>query len=125
MEQATLSQLSTLRHLLLDRRQALRGEIDAVKPTEPLNGEAQEVTSHADQSVLQQADELADAQLQRDLDELGAVQSALKRLDSTGYGDCVDCGADIPSQRLLAQPSAERCTVCQSAFELANRRRMS
>ena len=122
MEQATRSQLAVLRQLLSDRLKTLRAEIDAAAPAERMNTAVQEVASHADQSVEQQDEELADVQLQRDLDELKLVQAALLRLDGTGYGECIDCGADIPSQRLLAQPAAERCTSCQSAFELAQRR---
>ena len=122
MEQATRSQLATLRHLLSNRLETLRADIDAVVPVERMGAAVHEVASHADQSVEQQGEELSDAQLQRDLDELRSVQAALQRLDGTGYGECIDCGADIPSQRLLAQPAAERCTSCQSAFELAQRR---
>ena len=122
MEQATRAELTALRRLLHDRREVLLTEIHAAEPAERIDGAVQEVVSHADQSVQQQGDELADAQLQRDLDELRSVQAALQRVDGTGYGECTDCGADIPSQRLLAQPAAERCAVCQSAFELAQRR---
>jgi len=35
------------------------------------------------------------------------------------YGSCVDCGADIALERLLAQPAASRCLACQSATEHA------
>ena len=122
MEQATRSQLAVLRQLLSDRLKTLRAEIDAAAPAERMNTAVQEVASHADQSVEQQDEELADVQLQRDLDELKLVQSALLRLDGTGYGECIDCDADIPSQRMLAQPAAERCSPCQSAFEVTQRR---
>jgi RNA polymerase-binding transcription factor DksA len=122
MEQATRSQVATLRHFLSNRLETLRTEIDVVMPVERVDAAVQEVASHADQSVEQQDEELVDAQLQRDLDELRLVQAALQRLDGTGYGECIDCGADIPTQRLLAQPAAERCLACQSVFELAQRR---
>jgi DnaK suppressor protein len=35
-------------------------------------------------------------------------------------GRCVDCGTQIPAERLEALPSAVRCVRCQAAWELAN-----
>lgn len=37
-------------------------------------------------------------------------------LDGT-YGICVDCGADIPLERLRAQSGAPRCLACQRQRE--------
>jgi RNA polymerase-binding transcription factor DksA len=33
------------------------------------------------------------------------------------YGECIDCGCDIPEERLLANPIAVRCVQCQDMFE--------
>jgi RNA polymerase-binding transcription factor DksA len=41
------------------------------------------------------------------------VEGALERLENGTYGRCSDCGAEIPSVRLRALPSAERCRECQ------------
>jgi DnaK suppressor protein len=49
------------------------------------------------------------AQRQRTL-----VADALSRLDSGTYGQCVDCGNDVPEGRLEARPEAARCVRCQS-----------
>jgi len=46
--------------------------------------------------------------------ELG---DALLRLRAGEYGDCSDCGATIPFDRLKAQPSALRCVACQQRRE--------
>jgi len=46
--------------------------------------------------------------------ELG---DALLRLRAGEYGDCADCGATIPFDRLKAQPSARRCVACQQRRE--------
>lgn len=31
--------------------------------------------------------------------------------------ECIDCGEDIPEERKLKIPSAERCVFCQSLYE--------
>ena len=53
----------------------------------------------------------------RDTQELQAIGDALDRLDAGRYGECVDCGCDIPLARLQAEPSAARCVACQQRAE--------
>ena len=40
----------------------------------------------------------------RESTELRAVDAALARIEAGRYGECADCGADIPAARLLAAP---------------------
>jgi len=49
--------------------------------------------------------------------ELGAIDDALMRIRMPGYGRCVDCGAEIPFDRMLSRPQALRCMGCQAASE--------
>jgi DnaK suppressor protein len=42
------------------------------------------------------------------------VQAALSRIEENSYGQCVDCGQDIPEGRLDARPDAARCVGCQA-----------
>ncbi len=51
------------------------------------------------------------------LAELQAIDDALARLKTPGYGRCVDCDATIPFDRLQHQPQALRCIACQAAAE--------
>ncbi len=37
--------------------------------------------------------------------------------DKEGIRYCLDCGIDIPQQRLKAEPNAVRCVPCQSRKE--------
>lgn len=53
----------------------------------------------------------------RDTQELSDIGAALARMDDGAYGECVDCGCDIPLERLQAQPSAARCLRCQQRAE--------
>jgi DnaK suppressor protein len=41
--------------------------------------------------------------------ELIQIDAALIRMDQGLFGECVDCGADIPFERLAALPFAIRC----------------
>lgn len=53
------------------------------------------------------------------LAELQAIDDALMRLKTPGYGRCFDCGAVIPFDRLQRLPQALRCVDCQAATEAA------
>lgn len=57
------------------------------------------------------------ADIDRDAQELQRIDGALRRLKDGTYGECVDCGADIPKARLEAEPTALRCVNCQEKFE--------
>lgn len=50
-------------------------------------------------------------------DALADVKAALERIDAGTYGTCARCGADIPTQRLEAVPSASLCIQCKEAEE--------
>lgn len=56
---------------------------------------------------------------ERETAQLAAIDAALKRMDSGDYGLCEDCGCDIPTARLHANPVALRCVACQGAAEQA------
>lgn len=45
------------------------------------------------------------------------VEEALRRLDLGGYGQCEECGDDIGSARLMANPVATLCVHCQAEME--------
>jgi DnaK suppressor protein len=45
------------------------------------------------------------------------VRAALARLDTGSYGRCVECGRELPDERLEARPEADRCVDCQQRLE--------
>ena len=57
-----------------------------------------------------------------ELRELARISQALARLSNGKYGLCTDCGADIPFERLKAEPWAQRCVDCEAAHEIEQRR---
>ena len=50
-------------------------------------------------------------------DILYAIDEALKRIKDGTYGNCPQCGKQIPKKRLDAIPHTELCIACQSKNE--------
>jgi len=57
------------------------------------------------------------AEIARDVQEIRAIERALKRIALGTYGVCVSCGQPIERERLEAYPTANRCAACQRAYE--------
>lgn len=57
-----------------------------------------------------------------DARELGDIGRALKQLEGDDYGLCHDCGAEIPFDRLKAEPHALRCVRCEALHEESERK---
>lgn len=53
----------------------------------------------------------------RETAELDLVEEALSRIEAGTYGQCIDCGVEIPAARLHAAPEAPRCIACQEKAE--------
>jgi RNA polymerase-binding protein DksA len=70
-----------------------------------------------DESV---ADALADLNLgliDRHIRELRDIEAARTRIGDGSFGSCIDCGAEIGFERLVAYPTAKRCLACQRQRE--------
>ena len=74
-----------------------------------------------DKGAAELATTLDIAHVSRNAATLATLDAALARVDAGDYGQCVDCGEDIATQRLAANPAAERCTECQERSEHAAR----
>jgi DnaK suppressor protein len=113
--------LTTLRDLLNLRLLVLRGEVEAaqVLRRETAAATDHEVTDRKDEASKQQGAELDSAQDERDRDEIIRIEAALQRLSTGSYGQCADCGEPIVLPRLMVQPEAQRCALCQLVHERA------
>lgn len=68
---------------------------------------------------LSRIDSLQNQGLTRNLQEreqakLGQVITAFQRIEAGTYGLCVECGGDIPFERLQVFPETPTCTACGS-----------
>lgn len=87
---------------------------------------------HAREVLQQDGDDAPQRAGEREVDmalsdietqELGAVSQALSRISAGHYGICADCAADIPFDRLKAEPWALRCVACETKHETVRGRR--
>jgi len=57
------------------------------------------------------------ALIDKQINEMRELEMSEKYLKELEFGDCVDCGEEIGFERLIANPSAQRCIECQCKFE--------
>lgn len=107
------AQLTQMRHDLLDRIRTQRG---GTRSRADAAADARDMASD-DWAKADEEFDLSVALEEREAAELQAIDSALQRVADGSYGLCLQCGAAIPTARLHAQPTAERCVDCQAKAE--------
>jgi RNA polymerase-binding transcription factor DksA len=80
--------------------------------------------SHFDQHPADTATDISDLEREGALlnavnEQRDQVRAALARVDAGTYGRCVNCGNEIPDERLDARPEAAYCLPCQTKMEAA------
>lgn len=119
MKQLTVDDRDSIwQRLLALKHQALK-EIHASSPSaraaSPITD--REVTDAADAAEAKRLEDLQFAENEVDRARLDDIEQAMGRLKAGDYGRCAVCGVDIARERLLARPTAIRCTECQSNWE--------
>ncbi|MFC1750104.1 TraR/DksA family transcriptional regulator [Pseudomonadota bacterium] len=71
----------------------------------------------AERAVEMENDDVLDALDSATINELKAINKALKRIDNGDYDTCSLCGVPIPPQRLNAIPYTEHCVACATRLE--------
>ncbi|HEY7534098.1 MAG TPA: TraR/DksA C4-type zinc finger protein [Nitrospiraceae bacterium] len=110
-----------LRHMLLERRQALQRQIDDLLMQHRDNHSHYRDTSVLDLEDMSVRDSMGAQQialLEARSRERVLLEQAIRRVDDGTYGFCDDCGEPIPPARLRALPFAKRCVACQKQVEL-------
>jgi RNA polymerase-binding protein DksA len=75
------------------------------------------VHDRGEEAVADLLGDLEITALDRHVQRVRLVESALAAITQGAYGLCRDCGAQIGSARLHADPAVERCVDCQAALE--------
>ncbi len=113
-------QVAELERAILARRDSLLAEIreEVSRARDESFGElAGPVTDPGDDAVADLLSDLDQAEVTRDLQEVRELEAARKRIADGRFGLCVDCGLDIPLERLRVVPEAMRCIQCQQVRE--------
>lgn len=89
-------------------------------------GKITEDVKHTDQPLSQDFEEQAtETENDQVFDQLGLsarsmitkIKRAITRIDKGGYGICVECGKQIPAERLQVLPYTDKCIDCAEEYE--------
>ena len=108
------------RQQLLEMRTSLLAQMSEQRGG--LVGRAQAAADHFERREDSSAQVATERELEfaigeREISELTMIDAALARIEAGTYGECIDCGIDISTQRLQASPEAPRCISCQEKVE--------
>ena len=113
-------QLDSLQAAMRARQTQLREEIRQAlikSDSEHYLQIADSVRELEDESFADLIVDVGLAEIDRDLDELRAIDAALLRMAEGSYGVCEACDRPIDIRRLNLTPQALRCIDCQTIFE--------
>ena len=119
MSQAlTAPQLQELKHLLQSRRDELQAQMTQNRANlAPAENTAGSVSQDENGRLTNQTREVDTRLTALDADELARIDRALERMAEGSYGQCIECGCDIPFARLKAEPMTQHCVACKSRLE--------
>ncbi len=95
-------QLQRRRRDLITANEATRAELAGLK-------EAERDPEYEEGAQIELADYTLSQLIENQRRELMLIDTAFQRMDQGNFGVCVDCGFDIPMDRLAAVPFAIRC----------------
>jgi len=119
-------------HLTAGQRALLQAELELrqeeLRRQLAVHQEGRTRVEHARDVLAQDYDDAPQRAMDREVDqaltefdtqELGAIGRALQRVHDDDFGLCIDCGGEIPFDRLKIEPQALRCVTCESRRESA------
>ena len=116
----TQEQLEKQKAALFERARELREEIRRTllkSDSEHYVQIADTVRDLEDESFADLMVDVNLAEIDRDLDELRAIERSLLHAADGSYGRCEECDRPIDFKRLMASPAAQRCIDCQTVHE--------
>ena len=114
-----------LRKLLEDRRSELADEVrDKIRDGRRDLAQEREVIDEGESSEVDFQEGIGFALIEMKAETLKKIDAAIRRIEEGTYGECCECGEEIPVSRLRALPFAVRCKDCEEtrdATELRER----
>jgi DnaK suppressor protein len=112
-----------LTKMLEDRRRQLVYEVQGkIRDGRRDYNKEHEVLDEGESSELDVQEEIEFALIQLKAETLKKIDAALRRIGEGTYGECFECGENIPEARLRALPFAVRCKDCEETREVAELR---
>ena len=120
----TTTDLRLCRERLLALRARLRGDVSHMTDA-ALNSSRSEANGVLSRMPIHMADQGTDnfereftlSLMKNEEETLGRIETSLERIEDGTYGDCEECGIEIPKARLTAVPYATLCVKCASQSE--------
>jgi DnaK suppressor protein len=112
-----------LASMLEDRRRQLVYEVQGkIRDGRRDHTRDREVLDEGESREVDIQDEIEFAVIEMKAETLSKIDAALRRIRDGSYGECFECGEEIPESRLRALPFALRCKDCEEAREVAELR---
>jgi len=105
-----------LKGMLEVRRQEILDKLRTIREAMP--DQRLDVQDAEEQAVTDFAKDMEFALVQMKADTLSRIDEAMRRLEAGTYGECAECGTEIPAARLKALPFAVLCRDCQEQEEM-------
>ena len=119
---AKMNRYDELKKMLEDRRCELADKIHGKMRDARTETKEGGVLDQGESSELDIQEEIEFALIQMKAETLNQIDAALHRLEEGTYGDCFECGDEIPKARLRALPFAVRCKHCEEDRETVEQR---
>ncbi|MDB4967487.1 MAG: transcriptional regulator, TraR/DksA family [Myxococcales bacterium] len=114
----TTHEREQLRQELVDRLvqiyRTVRADLSQVVVEEAMRPDP---TDEAEESAVDELQAIASQLDDRDRHLAHSLEDALRRMRNDDFGICIDCGREIPFERLRAVPWTLRCAPDQSRVE--------
>lgn len=110
------AQIEHFRKILLNWRGQLMEEVD--RTVHHMQDEAANFPDPTDRATQESEFSLELRTRDRERKLIRKIDSTLRNLDTSDYGFCDACGAEIGIRRLEARPTATQCVDCKSLEEI-------
>lgn len=119
MSQAlTAPQLKELTTLLKKRKDELAVQMQGnLANLTPVENTAGSVSQDEAARLSNQTREVDQALSELDRAEMRRIDRAFELMEAETYGQCEECGCQIPFERLKIEPMTQHCVACKSQWE--------
>jgi DnaK suppressor protein len=110
-------QLDRYRKLLEEKRTRLLARVLEARASEQEGG-TEDAPDLGDRALSTVTRDLSYRLTAGERDLLRRIDEALERVETGGYGECLNCGKKVQQARLTAVPWARHCIDCQELQDL-------